>query len=237
MSFFKNLKSKLLGSIKEDLNSALGGKRISFNSKIEGALDDLIAMKTGINISNVPSKISEEALMAQESRAAAEKNTKLQARLRGRNEPNEREILKFPTDDHRFIDNWIIFRTVEKQHKGVVPSSPDRAKDHKGNVFQDKFFGKGNYGVNSSETGEAQNSTTKEYTIALYFPTGIKDAVNVEYEQKEIGLQDILMDDLLSGEFGELFNSLQPAMKESFMKAKQAMVSFQAFQDLSLIHI
>ena len=76
MSFFKNLKSKLLGSIKEDLNSALGGKRISFNSKIEGALDDLIAMKTGINISNVPSKISEEALMAQESRAAAEKNTK-----------------------------------------------------------------------------------------------------------------------------------------------------------------
>ena len=235
MSFFKNLKSKLLGSIKEDLNSALGGKRISFNSKIEGALDDLIAMKTGINISNVPSKISEEALMAQESRAAAEKNTKLQARLRGRNEPNEREILKFPTDDHRFIDNWIIFRTVVIQHMGVVPSSPDRAKDHKGNVFQDKFFGKGNYGVNSSETGEAQNSTTKEYTIALYFPTGIKDAVNVEYEQKEIGLQDILMDDLLSGEFGELFNSLQPAMKESFMKAKQAMVSFQAFQDGTVI--
>ena len=233
MSFFKNLKSKLLGSIKEDLNSALGGKRISFNSKIEGALDDLIAMKTGINISNVPSKISEEALMAQESRAAAEKNTKLQARLRGRNEPNQRDILKFPTDDHRFIDNWIIFRTVEKDHKGVVPSSPDRAKDHSGNIFQDKFFGKGNYGVVSSS--DDKSSATKEYTIALYFPTGVKDAVNVEYEQKEIGLQDILMDDLLTGEFGDLFNSLQPAMKESFMKAKQAMVSFQAFQDGTVI--
>ena len=64
MSFFKNLKSKLLGSVKEDLNSALGGKRISFNSKISGALDDLIAMKTGINISNVPSKISEESIFS-----------------------------------------------------------------------------------------------------------------------------------------------------------------------------
>ena len=48
MNFFKSLKAKLLGSIKEDLNSALGGQRASFNSKISGALDDLIAMKTGI---------------------------------------------------------------------------------------------------------------------------------------------------------------------------------------------
>ena len=51
MKFFKNLKEAILGSIKEDLNSAFGGKQTLFNSKISGALDDLIAMKTGINIS------------------------------------------------------------------------------------------------------------------------------------------------------------------------------------------
>ena len=60
MKFFKNLKSRILGSIKEDLNSAIGARQKSFNSKIAGALDDLIAMKTGINISNIPSSITEE---------------------------------------------------------------------------------------------------------------------------------------------------------------------------------
>ena len=64
----------MLGSIKEDLNSALGSRRVSFNSKISGALDDLIAMKTGINISNVPQNISEEALLSAEDRKKAEKN-------------------------------------------------------------------------------------------------------------------------------------------------------------------
>ena len=234
MSFFKNLKSKLLGSVKEDLNSALGGKRISFNSKISGALDDLIAMKTGINISNVPSKISEESIMSAEARKKAEANINNEAAARGRNAPNQRDILKFPTDDLRFVDNWIVFRTVPKAHK-AVPSSPDRAVG--GGVMtktQSEIFGAGNYGVRS-HARDNENSTTKDYTVALYFPTGIKDTINVEYEQKEVGLQDILMDDLLTGEFGSLFNSLEPAMKESFMKAKQAMVSFQAFQSGTVI--
>ena len=232
MSFFKNLKSKLLGSVKEDLNSALGGKRISFNSKISGALDDLIAMKTGINISNVPSKISEESIMSAEARKKAEANINDEAAARGRNAPNQRDILKFPTDDLRFVDNWIVFRTVPKAHK-AVPSSPDRAVG--GGVMtktQSKLFGAGNYGVHAVDS---ENSTTKDYTVALYFPTGIKDTINVEYEQKEVGLKDIMMDDLLSGEFSSLFNSLEPAMKESFMKAKQAMVSFQAFQSGTVI--
>ena len=35
MNFFKKLKSRLLGSVKEDLNSALGGARNDFNAKIE----------------------------------------------------------------------------------------------------------------------------------------------------------------------------------------------------------
>ena len=38
MNFFKSLKSRLLGSVKEDLNSALSGGRLDFNSKIEDAL-------------------------------------------------------------------------------------------------------------------------------------------------------------------------------------------------------
>ena len=75
MKFFKQLKSKLLGSIKEDLNNALSTKQGLFNSKIAGALDDLIAMKTGINISNVPEKISSQALIsAEDRRANPEKN-------------------------------------------------------------------------------------------------------------------------------------------------------------------
>ena len=125
MSFFKNLKSKLLGSIKEDLNSALGGKRISFNSKIEGALDDLIAMKTGINISNVPQNISEEALLSAEDRKAAEKDLENAAARKGRSTPKNHNILKFPTEDNRFVDNWIIFRTVPRdlgEFTGAVPS-------------------------------------------------------------------------------------------------------------------
>ena len=74
MKFFKNLKAAILGSIKEDLNSALGGKQALFNSKIAGALDDLIAMKTGINISNIPDKITEEAALASEARRKLIKN-------------------------------------------------------------------------------------------------------------------------------------------------------------------
>ena len=73
------------------------------------------------------------------------------------------------------------------------------------------------------------------YTVALYFPTGVKDSISVEYEAKDIGLSDILMDDLLGGNFGDVYNNLQPAMKEQFMKAKQAMVSFEAFQSGTVI--
>ena len=50
MNFFKSLKSRLLGSVKEDLNSALSGGRLDFNSKIEDALKDLISLKTGITM-------------------------------------------------------------------------------------------------------------------------------------------------------------------------------------------
>ena len=97
MNFFKSLKAKLLGSIKEDLNSALGGQRASFNSKISGALDDLIAMKTGIKLSNIPSKITEEALLNAEGRAKAEKAIgESIAQITSEVKPEGREIMRFP---------------------------------------------------------------------------------------------------------------------------------------------
>ena len=37
----------------------------------------------------------------------------------------------------------------------------------------------------------------KEYTIAMYFPTGVKDSVSVDYEAKDVGLSDIALDKYL----------------------------------------
>ena len=230
MSFFKNLKSKLLGSIKEDLNSALGSRRVSFNSKISGALDDLIAMKTGINISNVPQNISEEALLSAEDRKKAEKNIdEKAAKDFGRNTPKKTDILRFPTGDQRFVDNWIIFRTVRRSFDGMtgaVPKDPKTNKEH---------FIKADYGTDADGMG-------KEYTIAMYFPTGVKDTVSVDYEAKDVGLSDIALDKLISADIGGLFSMGDDAISETLQKARQAAVAFSAFEkgvviDLSLIHI
>ena len=114
MNFFKSLKAKLLGSIKEDLNSALNSRRVDFNSKISGALDDLIAMKTGINISNIPQSISEEALLSSEDRKKAEADINSRAEAMGRVSPKQKDIYRFPKSDMRFVDNWIIFRTIPR---------------------------------------------------------------------------------------------------------------------------
>jgi len=227
MSFFKNLKSKLLGSIKEDLNSALGSRRVSFNSKISGALDDLIAMKTGINISNVPQNISEEALLSAEDRKAAEKDLENAAASKGRATPKKTDILRFPTEDNRFVDNWIIFRTVPRNfdgHEGAVPA---------GGPFANADYG---VSVNSNRFGspvgpiQIQDGTSKEYTIALYFPTGVKDTVSVDYEAKDVGLSDIAINNLLEGQFGDLFGMADDAMSELFAKARQAAIAFSAFE-------
>ena len=104
MKFFKNLKESILGSIKEDLNSALGGKQALFNSKIAGALDDLIAMKTGINISNIPSKITQEAALASEARRKKIKNPDEAVNEDGsRITPSSRALLRFPTSNDRLL--------------------------------------------------------------------------------------------------------------------------------------
>ena len=210
MNFFKSLKAKLLGSIKEDLNSALGGQRASFNSKISGALDDLIAMKTGIKLSNIPSKISEEALLNAEGRAEAEKAigqslSQIQAEVK----PEGREILRFPTDNNRFVDNWIIFRTIPKQYQGTGSSSGAT-----GNI--------NDYGLVESKDRDGYHDGD-ECTIMLYFPNNVKDVINVDYEVREVGLGDIAFDNISNLEG---INAVDMG-KEQFAKLGESLISFK----------
>ena len=218
MNFFKSLKAKLLGSIKEDLNSALGGQRASFNSKISGALDDLIAMKTGIKLSNIPSKITEEALLNAEGRAKAEKAIGQSiAQITAEVKPEGREIMRFPTDDNRFVDNWIIFRTIHKPFAGLAAGT------------ETKGVGNPNdYGLSvdiDKDTGREYNSAD-ECTIMLYFPNNVKDAVNVDYEVRDIGLSYIAFNDLSQFK-GPDFKGM---LGEQYDKIREGLVSFEQLQ-------
>ena len=217
MNFFKSLKAKLLGSIKEDLNSALGGQRASFNSKISGALDDLIAMKTGIKLSNIPSKISEEALLMAEGRAAAEKaGNGINAQIMASVKPKDREILRFPTDDNRFVDNWIIFRTIKKPYSGLAAGTKTKGV---GNSSE--------YGLSLEKDGDREYNVADECTIMLYFPNNVKDVINVDYEVKDIGLGDIALNDPKS-----MFDLgvLKGVKDEVLGKLRESLVSFEQLQ-------
>ena len=59
-----------------------------------------------------------------------------------------------------------------------------------------------------------------DYTIALYFPNNVKDAVTVEYEAKDIGISDIMFGNMMAGEFGEMADDVVPAVQELFAKSK-----------------
>ncbi len=216
MNFFKSLKAKLLGSIKEDLNSALGGQRASFNSKISGALDDLIAMKTGIKLSNIPSKITEEALLNAEGRAKAEKAIGASiSQITAEVKPEGREIMRFPTDDNRFVDNWIIFRTIHKPFAGLAAGT-----DTKG------VGNPNDYGLSVEKKDGQEYNTADECTIMLYFPNNVKDAVNVDYEVKDIGLSDIAFNDLSQFK-GPDFKGM---LGEQYDKIREGLVSFEQLQ-------
>ena len=229
MSFFKKLKGKLLGSIKEDLNSALTGKQKLFNSKIAGALDDLIAMKTGINISNIPEGITEKGLLSAEERKLAEKAVEQNnANSGGYYAKKGRTILRFPTDDNRYVDNWIIFRSIPRTIEDVtmVQAARDGQLNHGLSSISDM-----DVGTASDPTIKNSKIETQDATIALYFPNGVKDTINVEYEQKEIGLSDLAMDKIFNeGNLGELSGEAPAMAGEAFDKAKQAMIAFDAFQ-------
>lgn len=220
MNFFKSLKSRLLGSVKEDLNSALSGGRLDFNSKIEDALKDLISLKTGIRLSNVPSIISEQASQNAENRRAIEKNLGDAAMPVGvsTTDPQGRGILRFPTDNTRFVDNWIIFRTIPKNIK-LMP----HAEGNTG-IEQQSFLG--DRGISQSDSKFA----TKDYTIALYFPNNVKDTVSVSYEAVDIGLNDVMFNTLMNEGLLEAAGDIDDAVGEAFAKAARGLDSTRSFQ-------
>ena len=220
MKFFKNLKESILGSIKEDLNSALGKRQTLFNSKISSALDDLIAMKTGINISNIPSQVTERAALAAEARRKKVKNIdELQSEAM-KTAPSKRTMLRFPTSNDRFIDNWIVFRTLPRSIDG----------DHmRGKTFESN----GEHGINVDD-GTDENpdrykftADQRECSIALYFPNNVKDTVQVDYETKEVGLGDATLNEIFSSGGG--FNALD-AISEGLTSMQQSMISMTALQ-------
>ena len=228
MKFFKNLKESILGSIKEDLNSALGQKQTLFNSKIAGALDDLIAMKTGINISNIPTKVTEKAALAAEARRKKVKNIDELQSSAMKTAPSKRTMLRFPTSNDRFVDNWIVFRTLPRSIDG----------DHmRGKTFESN----GEHGINVSDVGEIKTdlggkdrkhhkftADQRECSIALYFPNNVKDTIQVDYETKEVGLGDATLNEIFSFDGGG-FN-IGDAISEGLTSMQQSMISMTALQ-------
>ena len=243
MKFFKNLKSRILGSIKEDLNSAIGARQKSFNSKIAGALDDLIAMKTGINISNIPSSITEEAAINAENRrkkiksidsAIGESDREL-----AKSTPADRSIMRFPTSDDRYVDNWIIFRTIPRaiDSKYMVGNTYENTGSSDGgsivqdNQYSDAFFDMPGDGLDKKKLTSSSFSH-KGCTIALYFPNNVKDAVTVEYDTKEVGVGDVMLDNFMNMfDGGEFMSSVGDSAREGVQKMKQNMVATKALQE------
>lgn len=220
MNFFKSLKSRLLGSVKEDLNSALSGRRIEFNSKIEDALKDLISLKTGIRLSNIPDVISEQASQSAENRREVEKLLNDKGLSPATGKPSTRDVLRFPTDNNRFVDNWIIFRTKPKSINDIPHNEGDDL------TSQQSYLKK--HGISGVKIEDDMGS--KEYTVALYFPNNVKDTVSVNYEATDIGINDVMMNNLMNGEVGEAFGDIVPAVKELAAKAARGLDATRSFQ-------
>lgn len=219
MNFFKSLKSRLLGSVKEDLNSALSGGRLDFNSKIEDALKDLISLKTGVRLSNIPEVISEQALQNAQNRAAIEKHLNDKVLSPATGDPSTREVLRFPTDNTRFVDNWIIFRTKKKNIK-LMPYADGTTAAEQQSFLESR-------GVKVGQDGTFKSD---DYTIALYFPNNVKDTVSVSYEAVDIGLNDVMFNDIMSGEVLEALGNSDEAIQELFAKGARGLDSTRSFQ-------
>ena len=174
-------------------------------------------MKTGIKLSNIPSKITEEALLNAEGRANLEKAIREDevTGITSAIKPPRREILRFPTDNNRFVDNWIIFRTIAKQYQGTGMTSKD-------------FGASGNpndYGLVESKDRDGYHDGD-ECTIMLYFPNNVKDVINVDYEVKEVGLSDIAFDNISNLEGIDAVDM----GKEQFAKLGESLISFKQLQ-------
>jgi len=248
MKFFKKLKSSILGSVKEDLNSALGGKQMLFNSKISGALDDLISMKTGIQISNIPRKITEENAITAEARRESAKRNHINASntdmgqtgesLYSTNDdgkksyiaPENRAILKFPTDNSRFIDNWMIFRTVPRNIDQTLVDISDANRLGFGTAEKGVYNGTAMWDGGK----EGPVAFNKQYSICLYFPNNVKDTISVEYDTKDVGLGDFVMNSIFGkgGEFEvSAFGAMNDMFKEAGTAITQKMMSVKAMQE------
>ena len=219
MNFFKSLKSRLLGSVKEDLNSALSSGRLDFNSKIEDALKDLISLKTGIRLSNIPDVISEQALQNAQNRSAIEKHLNDKGLSPATGDPTTRKVLRFPTDNTRFVDNWIIFRTKKKNIKLMPYADGSTAAE------QQSFLD--SRGVKVGQDGTFMND---DYTVALYFPNNVKDTVSVSYEAVDIGLNDVMFNNIMSGDLLEAGGDIGPAVQEMLAKGARGLDSTRSFQ-------
>ena len=243
MKFFKKLKSSILGSVKEDLNSALKGKQMLFNSKISGALDDLISMKTGINISNIPTKITEmsaieaEARRERASRGGAdafgivegkELGDGINGPLIAFSPPEDRGILRFPTDDTRYVDNWMIIRTVKRKIDADNVLGTGKAKSEHGKEYWDKTQ-MGKYGFTFSAVGTKAWNT--QCTIALYFPNNVKDTVSVEYEQTEVGIGDTILNSMFGKGGAGIIETVPKAGQEAFKGVMDKMISVRAMEE------
>ena len=232
MKFFKNLKESILGSIKEDLNSALGQKQTLFNSKISSALDDLIAMKTGINISNIPSKVTEKAALSAEARRKKVKNIdELQSQAM-KTAPSQRTMLRFPTSNDRFVDNWIVFRTLPRSIDGdhMRGKTFESNGEHGINVHESTYTNPPTTGQGSRNNGIERYKFTadqRECSIALYFPNNVKDTIQVDYETKEVGLGDATLNEIFSSGGGLNFGD---AISEGLTSMQQSMIAMTALQ-------
>ena len=72
-------------------------------------------MKTGINISNIPSQITEQSSLGIRERRRKSRIL-MSCRVRTmKTAPSKRTMLRFPTSNDRFIDNWIVFRHYQGQ--------------------------------------------------------------------------------------------------------------------------
>ena len=133
--------------------------------------------------------------------------------------PSERTMLRFPTSNDRFIDNWIIFRTMPRPIDG----------DHmRGKTFESH----GEHGiiVDDDKTSKRYKFTAdqRECSIALYFPNNVKDTIQVDYETKEVGLGDATLNEIFSFDGGG-FN-IGDAISEGLTSMQQSMISITALQ-------
>ena len=188
-------------------------------------------MKTGINISNIPSKITEEAALASERRRKLVKNIDEMQQFYNC-APSKRTLLRFPTSNDRFVDNWIVFRTLPRSIDGdhMRGKTFESDGEHGINVHESTYTNKPSTGQASRNNGKERYKFTadqRECSIALYFPNNVKDTIQVDYETKEVGLGDATLNEIFSSGGG--FNAMD-AISEGLTSMQQSMIAMTALQ-------